>query len=182
MNDVSFKIAFQLRNLLPVIEHDQHWCHCGMEMDTLTAHSYVCGNQSTRSKIRNPFHRRLCEVLKIISNDILKDAGMIALNGEPACADHLPLKPRANSLLNNIQNDEDNQLARKRADFGFSSAFKTILVDCTTASPLAKDTSIKLKDYKAGKAADEAVNRKIKDYKRYFKMMKIRDAIFSFLL
>ena len=45
---------------------------------------------------------------------------------------------------------------------------KTILVDCTTASPLAKD--IKLKDYKAGKAADGAVNRKIKDYKRYFKI------------
>ena len=83
---------------------------------------------------------------------------MYALNGEPACADHLPLKSRANLLSNNSENNDDNHLARKRADFGFSGLFKTILVDCTTASPLAKD--IKIKDYKAGKAADEAVNRK----------------------
>ena len=96
------------------------WCHCGAEMDSLGAHSYVCQNISTRSKIRNPFHRKLCEVLKRISNDILIKAGLYALNGEPACADHLPVKQRVMQQNNTQVDDRDNHMARRRADFGFT--------------------------------------------------------------
>ena len=70
-------------------------------------------------------------------------------------------------------------MARRRADFGFTGRTRTILVDCTTASPLAKD--IKVKEYRPGKAADEAVKRKIRDYKRYFKIQENqRSNIFFF--
>ena len=39
-----------------------------------------------------------------------------------------------------------------------------MIVDCTTASPLNKE----IKDYKPGEAANRAVDRKIKDYRKYF--------------
>lgn len=91
MNDVAFRTAFQIRNLVPVVA-PRSWCHCGKEMDTLSSHMFVCANQSTRSKIRNTMHRKLCEAVKRISIPYFKRANMEPINGEPACADYLPLK------------------------------------------------------------------------------------------
>jgi hypothetical protein len=50
----------------------------------------------------------------------------------------------------------------RRADFGFSGGARTILVDCTTISPIAKI----VKDDKPGNAADYATKRKEKYYQR----------------
>jgi hypothetical protein len=51
----------------------------------------------------------------------------------------------------------------RKTHFGFSGGARTILVDCTTISPLAKI----IKDYKPGKAADYATKRKEKYYQRF---------------
>ena len=60
-------------------------------------------------------------MLKRISNDILMKAGLYALNGEPACADHhLPVKQRVMQQNNTQVDDRDNHMARRRADFGFT--------------------------------------------------------------
>ena len=68
-------------------------------------------------------------------------------------------------------------MARRRADLGFSGPRRTVLVDCTTASPLAKD----VKDYTPGSAADAASKRKEKDYNRFFNIQKTdRTNIFFF--
>jgi hypothetical protein len=61
-----------------------------------------------------------------------------------------------------------NIMARRRADLGFTCASRTILVDCTTASPLAKE----VKEYKSGRAADAATKRKVRDYQRFFNIQQ----------
>jgi hypothetical protein len=68
-------------------------------------------------------------------------------------------------------------LSLRRADFGFSGGARTILVDCTTISPLAKI----IKDYKPGEAADYATKRKEKYYQRFLDIKTTdRCAIFFF--
>jgi hypothetical protein len=66
MNDRCFGTAFQMRNLLPV--STGNWCKCGKEMDSLTSHMYVCSDKSSRNKIRNTMHRKVCESLKKIDS------------------------------------------------------------------------------------------------------------------
>jgi hypothetical protein len=51
---------------------------------------------------------------------------------------------------------------------GFTCASRTSLVDCTTASPLAKE----IKEYKPGRAADAATKRKVREYQRFFNIQQ----------
>ena len=150
----------------------------GKEMDSLTSHMFVCTNQSTRSKIRNTMHRKVCEAVKRISIPYFKAANMHPLNGEPACADYLHLKNGIRPEdMPESQDGADGQMARRRADLGFSGPRRAVLVDCTTASPLAKE----IKDYTPGSAADAASKRKEKDYNRFFNIQKTdRTNIFFF--
>jgi hypothetical protein len=70
-------------------------------------------------------------------------------------------------------------MARRRADLGFTCASRTILVDCTTTSPLAKE----IKEYKPGRAADAATKRKVRDYQRFFNIQQSnRCNLFFFVL
>jgi hypothetical protein len=41
-------------------------------------------------------------------------------------------------------------------------------VDCTTASPLAKE----VKEYRPGRAADATTKRKVRDYQRFFNIQQ----------
>jgi hypothetical protein len=76
-----------------------------------------------------------------------------------------------------VDNPGGDPLTERRADFGFSGGARTILVDCTTISPLAKI----IKDYKPGKAADYATKRKEKYYQRFLDIKTTdRCAIFFF--
>lgn len=113
-------------------------------------------------------HRKLCEAVKRISIPYFKRANMEPINGEPACADYLPLKRggRLEDLRDGPQGTEDD-MARRRADLGFTGR-RNLIVDCTTASPLAKD----VKDYRAGSAADSASKRKERDYMRFFNIQQ----------
>jgi hypothetical protein len=45
---------------------------------------------------------------------------------------------------------------QRKADLGFTGASRTILMDCTTASPLAKE----IKEYKPGRVADALQSEK----------------------
>jgi hypothetical protein len=81
MNDVAFRTAFQLRNLIPVIT--EKWCHCRKETDFLSSHIYVC-SKGTR------IHRKVCELSNAF-RQVLPEGGDDADYGEPACADYLQL-------------------------------------------------------------------------------------------
>jgi hypothetical protein len=175
MNDIAFRTSFQLRNLLPV--RTEKWCHCGKEMDSLASHMFVCSNRSTLNQIRNTMHAKLCRAVKRISTNYFKTAQMYPLNGEPHCADFFPRKDNAPIQDVPVDNPGGDPLTERRADFGFSGGARTILVDCTTISPLAKI----IKDYKPGKAADYATKRKEKYYQRFLDIKTTdRCAIFFF--
>jgi hypothetical protein len=73
------------------------------------------------------------------------------------------------------EEEESDSMVRRRADLGFKGV-RSVLVDCTTASPLAKE----VKDYKPGKAA-AATKRKVKDYQRFYDIQQTnRCSIFFF--
>ena len=63
MNDVAFRTAFQIRNLLPLVS-ERSFCRCGSEMDRLTSHIYCCPITGDRSQIRNTMHSTLSHALK----------------------------------------------------------------------------------------------------------------------
>jgi hypothetical protein len=178
MNDATFRTAFQLRNLIPVVTGG--WCKCGKEMDPLSSHMYVCSDLPTRNKIRNTMHKKVCESVKKISKYYFREVDMDLINGEPLCAEYLPLKvgvdnPRRRRTER--EEEERDSMVRRRADLGFKGRVRSVLVDCTTASPLAKE----VKDYKPGKAADAATKRKVKDYQRFYDIQQTnRCSIFFF--
>jgi hypothetical protein len=67
--------------------------------------------------------------------------------------------------------------ARRRADLGFKGRVRSVLVDCTTASPLAKD----VKTTSQGRHADAAAKGKVKDYQRFYDIQQTnRCSIFFF--
>lgn len=113
-------------------------------------------------------HRKVCEAVKKVSMKYFRSVGFYPINGEPACADYIPLNENIQVQENLSDDTRDNQMARRRADIGFTSGTKTILIDCTTASPLAKE----IKNYRPGSAADAASKRKVKDYQRFFQINK----------
>jgi hypothetical protein len=93
---------------------------------------------------------------------------MTQINGEPACADYLQLREGVQPDDPALDDRGGNIMARRRADLGFTCALCTILVDCTTASPLAKE----IKEYKPGRAADAATKRKVREYQRFFNIQQ----------
>jgi hypothetical protein len=106
---------------------------------------------------------------------------MDLINGEPLCAEYLPLRVGVdNSRRRRRETEEEEEsdsMVRRRADLGFKGRVRSVLVDCTTASPLAKE----VKDYKPGKAADAATKRKVKDYQRFYDIQQTnRCSIFFF--
>jgi hypothetical protein len=104
--------------------------------------------------------QKVCESVKKISKYYFREVDMDLINGEPLCAEYLPLKvgvdnPRRRRRERE-EEEESDSMVRRRADLGFKGRVRSVLVDCTTASPLAKD----VKDYKPGKAADGRLNAK----------------------
>jgi hypothetical protein len=125
-----------------------------------------CSDLPTRNKIRNTMHKKVCESVKKISKYYFREVDMDLING--LCAEYLPLKvgvhnPRRRGR-GREEDEEGDSMVRRRADLGFKGRVRSVLVDCTTASPLAKE----VKDYKPGKAADAATKRKVKDYQRFY--------------
>jgi len=117
-------------------------------------------------------HSTLSHALKRISTKYFQKAKMYALNGEPPCDRFLD-----RVLGAQVPDDEPaipaqharrNPMAKRRADFGFSGTAHTVLVDITTASPLAKD----IKDYKPGRAADAGTKTKAREYSKWFQIHK----------
>jgi hypothetical protein len=120
--------------------------------------------------------------VKKISKYYFREVDIDLINGEPLCAEYLPLKmvcvdnPRRRRRERE-EEEESDSMVRRRADLGFKGRVRSVLVDCTTASPLAKD----VKDYKPGKAADAATKRKVKDYQRFYDIQQTnRCSIFFF--
>jgi hypothetical protein len=171
MNDVAFRTAFQIRNLLPLVSEGS-FCRCGSEMDRLTSHIYCCSTTGDRSKIRNTMHSTMSHALKRISIKYFEKAKMYALNGEPPCDRFLDRVPGVQVPPDEseapTQHIRQNPMAKRRADFGFSGLAHTVLVDFTSTSPLAKE----VKDYKPGKAADLGTRLKARDYRKWFQIQK----------
>jgi hypothetical protein len=95
------------------------------------------------------------------------------------CAEYLPLKVGVDNLRRQRREreEESDSMVRRRTDLGFKGRVLSVLVDCKTASPLAKE----VKDYKPGKAADAATKRKVKDYQRFYDIQQTnRCSIFFF--
>jgi hypothetical protein len=122
----TFRTAFQLRNLIPVVTGG--WCKCGKEMDPLSSHMYVCSDLPTRNKIRNTMHKKVCESVKKISKYYFREVDMDLINGEPLCAEYLPLKmgvdnPRRRRREREGEEEESDSMVRRRADLGFKGEF-----------------------------------------------------------
>mgnify|MGYP006165262259 FL=1 len=171
MSDVAFRIAFQIRNLLPLVPQGS-FCRCGSEMDRLISHIYCWPTQGDRNKIRNTMHCTISQALKRISTKYFDKAKMYALNGEPACEHYLDRVPGVRIPTDEPivpgQPDSRNPMAKRRADFGFSGIARTILVDVATTSPLAKE----VKDYRPGSAADVGTKKKAREYSKWFQIHK----------
>ena len=57
-------------------------------------------------------------------------------------------------------------MAKRRADFGFSGVARTILVDVTNTSLLAKE----VKDYRPGSVTDAGTKKKAREYSKWFQI------------
>jgi hypothetical protein len=85
-------------------------------------------------------HKKVCESVKKISKYYFREVDMDLINGEPLCAEYLPLKvgvdnPRRRRRERE-EEEESDSMVRRRADLGFKGRVRSVLVDCTTASPV----------------------------------------------
>lgn len=178
MSDVSFSTAWKLRNLKDVV-NTELWCRCGqVKMDSLTQHLYICSNKHIYSKVRGGLHNKLKHNVKMLSAEILAERGYKTDANEPKMrmfyrvikenAEPVPSRIPAEAFRNKMSND-------RRADICVYSTAqrKNLLVDVTTASPLAHNI-INNSFYRAGMAADQAVKNKISSYKKFFNINDTR--------
>jgi hypothetical protein len=179
MSDVTFKNAWKMRNLIPVV--DPHmWCRCGKEeIDSLGQHVYVCSHMPIYNKVRGGMHWDLKLTLSNTIRDVLKDKDIVQEGGEPHLKNFLPLTASKSPRITSVPQETFNHGMSKdrRADIWFKlrQNNKNLLIDVTSASPLAQNI-MRRHDYRAGMAADTAVKRKINDYKKFFKVEDTQDS------
>lgn len=172
MSDPTFKTAWKMRNLKEVI-NTELWCRCGKEkIDCLSQHLFVCSAKKIYNSVRGHLHHALKSNVTRVTEDMLKEQSYTTCKAEPKMRHFFRvLDESATSSITDIPNESFGQRMsnERRADI-WTRSFqlnKNLLVDVTTASPLAQKI-IKNRDYTAGLAANEAVKAKIKNYKKYF--------------
>ena len=141
-------------------------------MDGLTQHLYICSSKKIYNSVRGHLHFALKANVTRVTEDLLKEHEYVTCKAEPKMRSFFKvLDEAASNSTVEVPNESYNQSMsnERRADI-WARSFqlnKNLLVDVTTASPLAQKI-VKNQNYRAGLAADEAVKTKIKNYKKYF--------------
>ncbi len=172
MSDPTFINAWKMRNLKELVSPDL-WCRCGKQkIDLFAQHLYVCSAKKIYNTVRGNLHRDLKWSITRITEDLLLDRSYATANMEPkmryffkvlnesATPSHTPSTDE--SFGHTMSNERRADICARCMDHN-----KNLIVDVTTASPLAKKV-ISNSNYKPGLAADEAVKTKVRSYKKYF--------------
>lgn len=185
MSDTSFKIAWKIRTLQPLLPQD-HYCKCGAELDRLGYHFYVCPDKTISSKVRYQMHNTLKEAVALTGNSYFSIHSVKAHNKEPQMKDYFrplpPSSPTRQTSSQQSEEDDTNPLRNpmgpnRRADIAFLPANGdeyTLLVDVTSISPLVKH--LKKQSYNPGCFADTAVKSKLNKYLRHFNTISSLEA------
>ncbi len=108
MSDTSFKIAWKIRTLQPLLPQD-HYCKCGAELDRLGYHFYVCPDKTISSKVRYQMHNTLKEAVALTGNSYFSIHSVKAHNKEPQMKDYFrPLPTSSPTRQTSSQQSEED--------------------------------------------------------------------------
>jgi hypothetical protein len=159
MTDQAFRLAWQIRSLLPVMA-PREFCICGCPMDCLGDHVLVCPRITVRNKVRNTSHAILSAQLRHYLDSSKIEGNYSVPIGEPLMDQYLDRVPGF---------VPDPQAAARRADIVLLSHSeeqpRTTLIDVTMAAHNAQHAD---PDYHPGSSAIHRAAQKHASYDAEF--------------